>query len=58
MTKIETVFWQDQITGLCDESLADMMDNWFHEIPSDWVLELRSLIESEWQRRATPALAA
>ena len=58
MTKIENVFWQDQIAGLNDESLTAMMDHWLHESLTDWVLVMRTLIESEWQRRVTPALAA
>ncbi len=58
MTTIETVFWQDQMTGLNDESLTAMMDHWLHESPTDWVLVMRTLIESEWQLRANPALAA
>ncbi len=58
MTKIETVFWQDQIAGLNDESLTAMMDHWFHENPTDWVLVMRKLVEAEWPRRAKPALAA
>lgn len=58
MTKVETVFWQDQIAGLNDESLTAMMDHWFKDAPTDWVLVMRTLIESEWQHRAKPALAA
>ena len=58
MTKIETVFWQDQITGLNDESLTAMMDHWFYENLTDWVLAMRKLIEAEWRSRAKPALAA
>ena len=58
MTKIETVFWQDQIAGLNDESLTAMMDHWFHENPTDWVLVMRKLVEAEWPRRAKLALAA
>ena len=58
MTKIETVFWQDQIAGLNDESLTAMMDHWFNENLTDWVLVMRNLIETEWRCRAKPALAA
>ena len=58
MTKIETVFWQDQIAGLNDESLTAMMDYWFYENLTDWVLVMRKLIEAEWRCRAKPALAA
>ena len=58
MAKIETVFWQDQIAGLNDESLTAMMDHWFIANPTDWVLVMRKLIEAEWRRRAKPALAA
>ncbi len=58
MTKIETVFWQDQIAGLNDESLIAMMDHWFNENLTDWVLVMRKLIETEWRCRAKPALAA
>ncbi len=58
MTKIETVFWQDQIAGLNDESLTAMMDHWFNEILTDWVLVMRNLIEAEWRCRVKPALAA
>ncbi len=58
MTKIETVFWQDQIAGLNDESLTAMMDHWFNENLTDWVLVMRTLIEAEWQCRVRPALAA
>ena len=58
MTKIETVFWQDQIAGLNDESLTAMMDHWFYENLTDWVLVMRKLIEAEWRCRAKPVLAA
>ena len=58
MTNIETVFWQDQIAGLNDESLTAIMDHWFHENPTDWVVVMRKLIEAEWGGRAKPALAA
>ncbi|MCB7129857.1 MAG: hypothetical protein J3T61_10010 [Candidatus Brocadiales bacterium] len=58
MTKIETVFWQDQIAGLNDESLTAMLDHWLHENPTDWVLMMRELVEAEWRCRAKPALAA
>ena len=58
MTNIETVFWQDQIAGLNDESLTAIMDHWFHENPTDWVVVVRKLIKAEWRGRAKPALAA
>lgn len=58
MTKIETIFWQHQIAGLNDESLTAMMDYWFHENSTDWVLVMKKLIEAEWRHRAKPALAA
>ena len=58
MTKIETVFWQDQNAGLNDESLTAMMDRWLHENPTDWVQMMRELVEAEWRYRAKPALAA
>ena len=58
MTKIEIVFWQDQIAGLNDESLTAMMDHWFYENLTDWVLVMRKMIEAEGLCRAKPALAA
>ena len=58
MTKIETDFWQDQIAGLNDKSLTAMMDYWFYENLTDWVLVMRKLIEAEWRCQAKPGLAA
>jgi len=58
MTKVEIDFWQDQITGLNDESLSVLAGHWFGEKPTEWVLAMQNLINADWQARTKMGLAA